>query len=183
MQGDAQCVTMTKQIPLIDHVKPVRVTVPVAPDVLEAFKRLSAAQGVSVGRAMGEWLADTVDGVGYMTDLLEKARKAPHLAVRELHSYAMGLTETTTDLIEGLRRTTGAKVGDAAASQASREGLPSRDAEQQPRIKDMLAEAKKAGQNRLTPPLSNTGGKVSGENKRKTSKPPLKTPSGKGRKP
>lgn len=174
--------TETAQIPLIQDVKPIRVTVPVAPDVLEAFRRLASAQGVSVGRAMGEWLADTVDGVGYMTDLLEKARKAPHLAVRELHAYAVGLTDTTTDLLEGIRKTTGktlqqkaeaAPVGTAGGGTAGGASV---------RIKTMLQGAKDRGQQALTPPLSNTGGKVSGEKGKSTSKPPLKTPSGKGRK-
>lgn len=171
-----------QQLPLIADQKPVRVTVPVAPDVLEAFKRLAAAQGVSVGRAMGEWLADTVDGVGYMTDLLEKARKAPHLAVRELHAYAMGLTDTTTDLLEGIRKTTGKtlqqKAGGAAGGYA---GGTTPDAPPA-RVRDTLRDTLERGEKALTPPLSNTGGKVSGEKGKKPIKPPLKSPSSKGRK-
>lgn len=155
----------------------MRVTVPVAPDVLEAFKRLSAAQGVSVGKAMGEWLADTVDGVGYMTDLLEKARKAPHLAVRELHAYAMGLTETTTDLLEGIRKTTGGKIVGEAGGPVAGDAAGTPDTGHPDRIKTMLKETRERGENRLTPPVSNTGGKVSGANKRTTSKQPLKTSS------
>jgi hypothetical protein len=151
---------MTKQLNLIEDQKPIRVTVPVAPDVLEAFKRLASSQGVSVGRAMGEWLADTVDGVGYMTDLLEKAKRAPHLAVRELHAYAAGLTESTTELLDGLRKTTGAKVLREAGA-GSGAGAAGMALEPEPeRIKDMLRETRKAGERALHPPLSNTGGKV-----------------------
>jgi len=174
--------TETAQIPLIQDVKPIRVTVPVAPDVLEAFKRLASAQGVSVGRAMGEWLADTVDGVGYMTDLLEKARKAPHLAVRELHAYAMGLTDTTTDLLEGIRKTTGKTIQQKAGGAAGGYAAGTTPDASPPRMKDALRGTLERGQKVLTPPLSNTGGKVSGEKGKKSSKPPLKTPSGKGRK-
>lgn len=167
----------TNQLPLIADQKPIRVTVPVAPDVLDAFKKLAAAQGVSVGKAMGEWLADTVDGVGYMTDLLDKARRAPHLAVRELHAYAAGLTETTTDLLEGLRKTTGRVVVEKAgappvetAGGGTAGGAPGR-------IKTMLQDAKERGQQALTPPLSNTGGKVSGAKKKGNTSAPSKSPS------
>ena len=44
----------------------IRVTVPVRPEVLEAFKRLAAAGNTSTGKAMGEWLADTLEGVEFM---------------------------------------------------------------------------------------------------------------------
>jgi hypothetical protein len=172
----------TEQLPLIPAQKPIRVTVPVAPDVLEAFKRLAAASGVSVGKAMGDWLADTVDGVGYMTDLLEKARKAPQLAVRELHAYAIGLTDSTTELLEGIRRTTGKQVVDGAAGAVGRQPIGG-DLPHQERVKDSLPYASKPFQGPLTPPVSNTGGKVSGERKQKPSKAPFKTSSRKGGKP
>lgn len=163
----------TKQIPLIEDRKPVRVTVPVDPDVLEAFKRLASAQGVSVGRAMGEWLADTVDGVDYMTDLLHKARKAPHLAVRELHAYATGLTETTTELLEGIRKTTGKHVIRSAAGVADRQP-PGGDPLPPARMKDEIKAAMEAGRKVLHPPVSNTGGKVSGAKGKRTTKTPPK---------
>lgn len=114
----------------------MRVTVPVRPDVLAAFQRLAAAQGVSTGKAMGEWLADTLDGVEAMAGLLEKARAAPKVAVREMHSYAMGLTDLTSELLEQVRR---------------REPGPGRDAK---------ASRPGPGPRTLTPPVSNTGGKV-----------------------
>ena len=92
------------QTTLFEDQKPVRVTVPVRPDVLAAFQRLAAAQGVSTGKAMGEWLADTLDGVEAMAGLLEKARKAPKLAVQEMHAYALGLTDLTSELIDQVKR-------------------------------------------------------------------------------
>jgi hypothetical protein len=124
------------QTSLFEDQKPVRVTVPVRPDVLAAFQRLAAAQGVSTGKAMGEWLADTLDGVEAMAGLLEKARAAPKVAVREMHSYAMGLTDLTSELLEQVRR---------------REPGPGRDAK---------ASRPGPGSRTLTPPVSNTGGKV-----------------------
>lgn len=119
-----------------EKTKPIRVTVPVDPAVLEEFRALAEVQGVSVGRAMGEWLGATLEGVQAMRGILQKARQAPHLAVRELHSYALGLTDMTSELIEQSKGIMGIA--------ASLEGL--------------------------TPPVSNTGGKVAGEKKSSTRK-------------
>lgn len=125
------------QTTLFEDQKPVRVTVPVRPDVLAAFQRLAAAQGVSTGKAMGEWLADTLDGVEAMAGLLEKARKAPKLAVQEMHAYALGLTDLTSELIDQVKRRSPDAGRDAPAPRPA------------------------AGDRRtLPPPVSNTGGKV-----------------------
>ena len=82
----------------------VRVTVPVTPEVQEAFKRLADASGLSVGKAMGEWLQDTLEAVESMADLMEKARSQPKLVARQLQGYALGLTDLTSELMEDLRR-------------------------------------------------------------------------------
>lgn len=100
--------------------KTVRVTVPVTPEVQEIFRRLSEASGMSVGKAMGEWLSDTSDAAVSMADLLEKARQQPKMVAKQMHSYALGLTDLTADLLEGI----------------SKRGLT------------------------VTPPVSNTGGKL-----------------------
>lgn len=139
------------QIPLVEE-KPVRVTVPVAPHVLAAFRDLAAIQGVSVGRAMGEWMRDTIDGVEAMTQLMEKAKRAPHLAVRELSGYAMGLSELTTQLVDEVRA-------------KSRTGAGER----------LNTVAKSVAVKVATPPYSNTGGKV-----QKTSTKVLKKRGSKG---
>lgn len=82
----------------------IRVTVPVTPEVQEVFKRLAAASGTSVGKAMGEWLADTSEAAVSMADLLEQAREQPKLVARQMHSYAIGLTDLTSELLEGLSK-------------------------------------------------------------------------------
>ena len=70
---------------------------------------------------MGEWLADTVEGAVTMAELLEKARRAPKQAVSELHAYALGLADMTTDLMASLRKGSGkGKTGAAAEAQAER---------------------------------------------------------------
>ena len=128
------------QTALFEDQKPVRVTVPVRPDVLAAFQRLAAVQGVSTGRAMGEWLADTLEGVEAMAGLLEKARAAPKLAVQEIHSYALGLTDLTSELLHQVK----GRVPQAA------EGAPLAGERLPPAVRAVT----------LTPPVSNTGGKV-----------------------
>ena len=101
--------------------KPIRVTVPVTPEVQAAFQRLAAASGMSTGRAMGDWLADTLDGVLAMADLLEQARRSPKRVVREMHALALGLSDMTMELMQTMREgpDKGGKAG-AAGGQAGR---------------------------------------------------------------
>lgn len=73
--------------------KPVRLTISVTPQVHSAFERLAAASGVSLSRCMGEWLGDTLDAVEHTAAMVERARAAPKLAMREMHAYAMGLAD------------------------------------------------------------------------------------------
>ena len=133
------------QQPLFDAAAKVRVTVPVTTDTLELFKRLAAVQGTSVGKAMGEWLADTGDAVESMTALLADARKSPVKVARQLHAYSMGVTELTSGLLDDLRsKSRGASSGASL------------------RVTSEAAARPKAPKKALTPPVSNTGGKVSG---------------------
>jgi len=143
----------TPQKPLFEDQKQVRVTVPVAPHVLEAFQRLASVSGMSTGKAMGEWLADTMDGVTMMTDLLEKAKQAPKLAARELHAYASGLTGLTSDLIEEIKQKSSVAPALDGKRSAARAGAPKR-------LGEVLEETKVRSRRTLPPPVSNTGGKV-----------------------
>lgn len=140
-------------IPANDVVK-VRVTVPVTTDTLELFKRLAAVQGTSVGKAMGEWLADTGDAVESMTALLADARRSPINVARQLHAYAHGVTDLTSGLLDELR----AKARKGGTSAAPGEAGARTSA------------ARRAPKKPLTPPVSNTGGKVSGARSPKGSK-------------
>ena len=108
----------SQQAPLFDDHKPVRVTVPVHPEVLAAFQRLAAASGVSTGKAMGDWLQDTLEGALAMAEMLEKARRAPKQAVSEMHAYALGLADVTSDLMDNLRRRSGGGKTGAATGTA-----------------------------------------------------------------
>ena len=112
---------LPSQEKLFPEQKPIRVTVPVTPEVQAAFQRLAAASGMSTGRAMGDWLADTLDGVLAMADLLEQARRSPKRAVREMHALALGLSDMTMELMQTMREgpDKGGKAG-AAGGQAGR---------------------------------------------------------------
>lgn len=117
--------------------KTVRVTVPVTEEVLETFRRLGAAGSMSTGRAMGEWLADTVEGAQLMASTMERARAAPKVVTAELHAMMLGLTDESKAMMDKFARM---KVGGGPAGPASGgTGGP---------------------QSTPTPPSCNTGGKL-----------------------
>lgn len=145
------------QQPLFDAAAKVRVTVPVTTDTLELFKRLAAVQGTSVGKAMGEWLADTGDAVESMTALLADARRSPIKVARQMEAYAHGLTDLTSGLLDELR---------AKARQGAPRAADGADGKRSAAAPAATRALKKA----LTPPVSNTGGKVSGARSPKGSK-------------
>jgi hypothetical protein len=121
--------------------KTIRVTVPVSPEVLDRFKRLSKVAGQSVGKAMGEWLEETQTGLDPMIAMLEHHKKAPLKAIQALQNYSETLHELSGDLFEKVKHM------DEGAEQ-----LASASAEAR-RTVQML------GKGGLTPPSSNTGGK------------------------
>ena len=127
---------ITPRTPRPPKPKKVRLTIPVTPEVHAAFTRIAEATSIPVGRAMGEWLGDTLDAAQYLAETLEKARAAPKLVAQQLHAYALGLSDETGALIARIKEG-GAGAAPGHAQQGS-ERLP----------------------NPLTPPSSNTGGKV-----------------------
>jgi hypothetical protein len=100
----------------------VRVTVPVPAEVLEAFQRMSKVSGLSVGRCMGDWLADTLDAAQFMTQTMEKARAAPKVVAQELHAYALGIGDSTRHLLEQLRQKGRADAGTGSSGHERRPG-------------------------------------------------------------
>ena len=113
----------------------IRLTIPVTAEVHAAFKRLAAAGSMSTGRAMADWLADTIEAVEFMASTMERARAAPKQVIQEMHAYALGLTDETGALMKQLREKGAADR--AGASAAAHEGLSG-----------------------PIPPSCNTGGKV-----------------------
>jgi hypothetical protein len=103
----------------------VRLTISVTPEVHDTFLLLAEASGTSISRAMGDWLDDTRDGAAFMAETVRKAREAPRVAARELHAYALGLSEMTGDLLEGIRQK-GRAPGLAGDGSAARAGAGAR---------------------------------------------------------
>jgi hypothetical protein len=118
--------------------KPSRVSVPVTAEVLEAFQRLAKAGNMSTGRAMAQWLEDTIEAAQYMAHTMEKARAAPKQVMAEIHAYALGLADETGDLLAKVR----------AKGRAT--GTPGQ------------ANAGTSGTGASCPPSCNTGGKLPG---------------------
>ena len=129
--------------------RPSRVSVPIDAETLAVFERLAKVSSTSTGKAIAEWLADTVEGAELMASTMERARAAPKLVTAELHAMVLGLSENTKELIDKF-----SKMG-----QAAKAGAPGRAAAG---TSDTGLAAKRAD-----PPSCNTGGKVSGAKKRK----------------
>jgi len=88
-----------------------------------------------VGRAMGEWLADTLEAAEFTAQKMQEAREAPALVTRELQAYALGLGDETVAFLAKLR-----EKGRAARTPTA-------------------GRRRAAAQTGLFPPSSNTGGK------------------------
>lgn len=120
----------------------IRLTISVSPEVHETYARMARAGSISIGRCMGDWLADTLDAAQHMANLMEKARAAPKAAMQEMHAYALGLADETGALLAKVR-----------AKGAGRDAAPG-------------AQPGAAGRPAEVPPSGNTGGKVpSGQRK------------------
>lgn len=81
----------------------IRLTITVTPEVHAAFTRMAEVSGMSLGRCMGEWLADTLEGVEFVTGQLVKAREAPRQVVREMRQGVLGLLDEMDQLQADLR--------------------------------------------------------------------------------
>jgi hypothetical protein len=139
---------MTKK--LSPPTKPPRVSVPVTAEVLVIFERLAKAGNMSTGRAMAEWLADTVEAAELMASTMERARAAPKIVTAELHAMMLGMSEQTKELADKYRKFKGP--------------IGSMDAERDVAI---LAASVRSAPREVaapSPPPCNTGGKVPREN-------------------
>jgi hypothetical protein len=92
----------TKPSPPLPKPQKIRLTISVTPEVHEAFSRIASAGNMSLGNAMGEWLGDTIEAAQFMAATMERARAAPKIVMREMHSYALGLADETGQLMRDL---------------------------------------------------------------------------------
>jgi hypothetical protein len=76
----------------------IRLTIPVDAETHAIFQRLAKAGNMSTGRAMGEWLRDTVEAAEVMASTMERARAAPKLVTAEIHAMILGMADQTKEL-------------------------------------------------------------------------------------
>jgi hypothetical protein len=101
----------------------IRLTIPVDSDVHAIFQRLAKAGNMSTGRAMGEWLKDTVEAAELMASTMERARAAPKVVTAELHAMMLGMADQTKELADKYRKfkgPIGAESGSASEAQPPR---------------------------------------------------------------
>lgn len=109
----------------------IRLTITVTPEVHEVFSRMAGASGLSLGRTMGDWLTDTLEGAQFVAQKMEDAKAQPRMVIREMQAMLQGTREELDAVVEGMRS------GPAGAARIA--GGTGRAA---------------------SPPSSNTGGKV-----------------------
>lgn len=114
----------------------IRLTISVTPEVHEVFTSMAEASGMSLGRAMGDWLQDTLEGAQFVASKMQQARRAPQLVMAEMKAVGAGLLAEIQAEQDRMRA----------------ERAPASGARQRGR--------RAAG----SPPSSNTGGKVPREN-------------------
>ena len=101
VHSGAQCTTMATLPPPSN---PVRLTITVTPEVHETFKRMASAGSMSISRAMGDWLNDTLEAAEFMTSMIERARESPRLVVQELRANALGAADEAVSLLDEIRQ-------------------------------------------------------------------------------
>ena len=98
--------------------KPPRVSVPISAETLVIFERLAKAGNMSTGKAIAEWLSDTVEAAELMASTMERARAAPKIVTAELHAMMLGMAEQTKELADKYRKFKG-PIGGAESGSAS----------------------------------------------------------------
>jgi hypothetical protein len=102
---------------------------------------MSKAGGMSISKAMGQWLGDTIDGAEYVTSKIEQARTAPKAVIQEMHAYSLALADEAGTLMDNIKEMS--RWDRALAKPGRASGTRSADGRSPP----------------LSPPSGNTGGK------------------------
>ena len=118
--------------------RPPRVSVPIDSETLLVFERLAKAGNMSTGKAMAEWLRDTVEAADLMAATMERARAAPKVVTAELHAMMLGMADQTKELQDKFAKYRGGiDAGPTGGKRSATGGTAS-----------------------MTPPPCNTGGKL-----------------------
>ena len=123
--------------------KRIRLTISLLPEAHAVFSRMAQVSGTSLGKCIGDWLADTAEGAQFVASKMEQARSAPKTVMREFQAMARGLVEEVDASIDEIRKKS------MAASRATK------------------AQLRGADRGHAGPPSSNTGGKVPRKNPNK----------------
>lgn len=128
----------------------IRLSIPVTPEVHAIFQRLSEVSGRSMGATVSHWLTDTREAASLMTDNLERLREAPGELMARVKLHISAVEDAAQMAI------------DDAISRAEQDEF-----EDRPRgRKGLASDAPKGPAKPLTPPSSNTGGKVHSSGKK-----------------
>src|SRR3954469_7859568 len=100
----------------------IRLTISVTPEVHAAFQRMADAASMSIGRCMGDWLGDTVEGAQFITAQLIKAREAPRQVAKEMRQMLLGGLDEADQLLADLR--SGKKKGPGPATVGDARSAP-----------------------------------------------------------
>jgi hypothetical protein len=133
---------MTKTIS--PPIRTPRLSVPIDAETLLVFERLAKAANQSTGKAVAQWLLDTVEAANFMATTMEKARQSPRIVVRELQAYTLGLQDELSSVMQVVKLK--GEQERAARAEALAVGGPARGG----------ATAKTSP----IPPSCNTGGKL-----------------------
>lgn len=127
-----------------------RLSVPLTPEVQAVFQRLAEASGHSMGSTIAQWLNDTREAAQLMAENLERLRGAPGDLMMKVRLHT-GTVEDMAEMAiqEAIQRQEQLEHGDA--------GWPA---------SALARDARRPAAHPLTPPSSNTGGKVQGRQKK-----------------
>jgi hypothetical protein len=94
---------MSTKLDPSDKSEKIRLTIPVSREVHEVFSRYAKAGNISIGRAMGGWLQDTLQSAEFVSSAMERARESPRLVALEIDAYARGLADETGALMKKMK--------------------------------------------------------------------------------
>ena len=77
----------------------VRLTISITPEVHAIFSEMAQASGLSLSRAIGDWLQDTAEGAQFVAAKMAEARRAPQKVMEELQGMAAGLSGGSADRV------------------------------------------------------------------------------------